>query len=67
MLHCLVGNVVDMSTTCLRQAQMSENFEKDTNVHDTENFFCFESRVCGMSWSEIVSDRGVYKKKFVLH
>ncbi len=43
---------------------MSENVEKDTNVHDTEKIFYFESRVCGMSWSLIMSERGLYKKKY---
>ncbi len=42
---------------------MSENFEKDTNVHDLEKFFYFESRVCGMSWSQIVNEGGLDKKK----
>ncbi len=38
ILH-LVGIVIDMSPTCRNVGQMSENFEKDTNVHDMENFF----------------------------
>ncbi len=70
----LVGNVIDMLPTCRNVGQMSKNFEINTNVHDTENFFYSESRVCGMSWSQIVSDRGladkniyIWRKYFLMH
>ncbi len=59
----LVGNVVDVLLTCRNVGQMSKNFEIDMNVHDTEKFFYSESRVCGMLWSQIVSDRGLADKK----
>ncbi len=61
----LVGNVVDMSPTCLNVGQMSKNFEINTNVHNTEKVFYSESRVCGMSWSQIVSERGLADKKYL--
>ncbi len=66
LLKSLVGNVVDMLPTRRNVGQMSENFEKDTNVHDTEKFFYSESRVCGMSWSQIVSGRRPADKKIFL-
>ncbi len=66
MARILVGNVVDMLPTCCNVGQMSKNFEINTNVHDMEKFFCSESLVCGMSWSQIVSDRGLADKKIYL-
>ncbi len=64
-LHILNGNVVDMLPTCCNVGQMLKIFEIDTNVHDTEKFFHFESRVCGMLWSPIESDRGLADKKYI--
>ncbi len=55
-----------MSLTCCNVGQMSKFFEIDTNVHDKEKFFHSESRVCGMLWSPIVSDRGLADKKIYL-
>ncbi len=62
----LVGNVVDMLLTCCNVGQMSKIFEINTNVHNIEKFFHSESRVFGMSWSPIVSDRGLADKKISL-
>ncbi len=36
--ECLVGNVIDMSTTCLQQAQMLENSKNNSSVVDMEFF-----------------------------
>ncbi len=55
-----------MLPTCRNVGQMSKIFEIDTNVHDTEKFFYSESRVCGMLWSQVVSDRGLADKKIYL-
>ncbi len=66
MIQHLVGNVVDMLPTCCNVGQMLKIFEINTNVHDTEKFFYSESRVCGMLWSQIVSDRGLADKKIYL-
>ncbi len=66
VLTLLVGNVVAMLPACRNVSQMLKIFEIDTNVHDTENFFYSESRVCGMSWSQIVSDSRPADKKIYL-
>ncbi len=35
------------------------------HVNDTEILFNSESCVCGMSWSQIVSERGIADKKYI--
>ncbi len=35
------------------------------NVHDTEKFFYSESRVCGMLWSQIVTERELADEKYI--
>ncbi len=40
LIPILVGNVVDMSTTCQQQEEMSENSKKDTSVVNMVFFSC---------------------------
>ncbi len=58
----LVGNVVDMLTTCLRQAQMLENSKNDLSVVNMDFFLMSKSCAGGLLWSLIMNKASTHKK-----